>query len=278
MLQRMVFEDLLSSAPPIYRYKGYRECIELLEKEHDKFEHEEDPLKDAYSPYFIMEIDERSFLEYFVNSNNKLLTLSWEIYDHAYQSALFRMESAEHATASSAFDSIFSAWTRTVSKHSLAGTRTHTFRGATRTKRADISWTLKQMPPGRSEWPTVVGEVVWSEPRSKLKADMEFWLNDPASSVNVALTISVLRGRILMERWKSVDNKPPSPVQKMEIVRKPKLGCPRVTGQLEIKFSEVFLREPKPNTLERDFSFTEADMEELADDVWSFQYKTKPAQ
>ncbi|KAJ5596841.1 hypothetical protein N7450_003299 [Penicillium hetheringtonii] len=272
----MSFEDFLPSATPRYRYKDYRECVRLLEKEYDKLDHEEDPLESAYNPYCIIEIDERSFLECFVNSGDNSLTLSWEIYDHAYQSALLRMESTEHATAAGAFDQIFSAWTWTESNQSLASTRTRSVRGVTRTKRADISWTPKNMPAGRSEWPTVVGEVAWSEPRSKLRADMEFWLTGPASPVNVAITISVLRGRILIERWKSLNDRPPTPTQKIEIIRNPKLGCPQVTGQLEIEFSEVFLRDPKPATGERNFILTTADMRKLADDVWAFQYKPKP--
>ncbi|KAJ5378671.1 hypothetical protein N7509_011790 [Penicillium cosmopolitanum] len=268
------FHDFLPSTTPRYRYKGYRESLRLFEEEHDKLQHEEDPLGCAYNPYFIMDIDERSFLEYFVNSEDKLLTLSWEIYDHVYQSALFKMESSEHATAAGAFNTIFSTWARSVTKPFLSNTGTRTVRGVTCTKKADISWTPAEVPSGRShKWPTFVGEIAWSEPRSKLKADIKFWLEDPESSVNVAITISVLRGRILIERWEVSDNKSPSPTQKIEIIRNPKPGCPQVSGQFEIEFSDVFLREPKPKTRERNFILTIADMHELAAHVWEYQYQ-----
>ncbi|KAJ5983220.1 hypothetical protein N7481_005319 [Penicillium waksmanii] len=269
----MSFQDFLPSATPRYRYKGYHECLRLFEEEYDKLQHEEDPLGCAYNPYFIMDIDERSFLECFVNSEEKLLTLSWEVYDHVHQSALFRMESSEHATASGAFNTIFSAWARRVTEPFLSNTGARTVRGVTRTKKADISWTPAEVPSSRShKWPTFVGEVAWSEPRSKLKADMKFWLEDPESSVNVAITISVLRGRILIEMWEVLDNKPPSPTQMIEIIRSPKPGCPQISGQLEIQFSDVFLREPKPKTKERNFILTTADMHELAAHIWEYQY------
>ncbi|KAJ5741965.1 hypothetical protein N7533_011374 [Penicillium manginii] len=269
----MSFQDFLPSTTPRYRYKGYRECLRLFEEEYEKFEHEEDPLGCAYNPYFIMDIDERSFLECFVNSGDNLLTLSWEIYDHVYQSTLLKMESPAHAVAIGTFNTIFSAWARRVTDPILFNTTTRTVRGRSRTKNADISFTPAEVPSGRShKWPTFVGEVAWSEPRSKLIEDMRFWLEDQENSVNVAITISVLRGRILIESWEVSDNKPPSPTQKIEIVRNPQLGCPQVSGRLEIKFSDVFLREPKPGARERNFIMTTADMHELATGIWEYQY------
>lgn len=226
-----------------------------------------------------MDIDDRSFLECFVNSGDRLLTLSWEIYDHVYQSALFKMESSEHATAAGAFNTIFSAWARSMADPLLSNTGTRAIGGVNRTKRADISWTPAKVSSGRShKWPTFVGEVAWSEPRSKVQADMKFWLEDSESSVNVAISISVLCGRILIEKWGVSENKPPSPTQKIEIIRNPKPGCPQVSGQLEIDFSDVFLREPKPEARERNFILTIADMHELATHIWTYQYQSSAGQ
>ncbi|KAJ5851867.1 uncharacterized protein N7529_011252 [Penicillium soppii] len=269
----MSFQNFLPSNTPRYRYEGYHECLRLFEEEYEKFEHEEDPLGCTYNPYFIMDIDERSFLECFVNSGDNLLTLSWEIYDHVYQSTLLRMQSSAHAVAIGTFSTIFAAWARRVTHPILLNTTDRTVRGNSRTKKADISWTPEEVPSGRShKWPIFVGEVAYSEPRSKLIEDMRFWLEDPESSVNVAITISVLRGRILIESWEVSDNKPLSPTQKIEIVRNLQLGCRQVSGRLEIKFSDVFLREPKPTTRERNFIMTTADMHELATAIWEFQY------
>ncbi|KAJ5256589.1 hypothetical protein N7478_012693 [Penicillium angulare] len=268
----MSFQDFLPSDTPKYRYKSYDECLQLFEEKYDELKCEEDPLGQAYNPYFIMDVDECSFLDCFVYSGERLLTLSWEIYDHVSQSTLLRMESSQHAVAIGAFTTIFSAWARTVPPE-VENTSTRTVRGATRTKRADISWAPKNMPRGLShKWPTFVGEVAWSEPRSKLIADMKFWLNDPGSCVNAAITISVLRGRILIEKWETSGNQTPSPSQALEICRNPKHGFPQVSGNLSINFADVFLRNPDPEKGEEDFILTETDMHEMADQVWSFQY------
>ena len=127
-----------------------------------------------------MDVDECSFLDCFVNSGERLLTLSWEIYGHVSQSTLLRMESPHHAVTTGAFTTIFSAWAKRVPPEAM-NTTTRAVRGATQTKRADISWKPLNMPcaSGLShEWPILLGEVAWSKPRSKSIADMELWLND----------------------------------------------------------------------------------------------------
>lgn len=269
----MPFQDILPSTTRRYRYEGPRQCLEVLEQESERWEREEVALGCAYSPYFIMDIDEHSFLECFVNSEDKLLRLSWELYDHVSQSALLKMESSAHAVAIGAFNTIFSAWARPVVHPLLSSMCTRTVRGQTRTKKADISWCPTEKPSGQShKWPTFVGEVAWSERRSKLEADMKFWLDDPDSSVTAAITISVLRGKIVVESWERGHNKPPSPKQKIEIIRTPRLGHAQVNGQLEIRFSDVFLREKREG--ESDFILTPADMDELASHIWAHQYPT----
>jgi hypothetical protein len=78
------------------------------------------------------------------------------------------------------------------------------------------------MPNGRShKWPTFVGEVASSERRTKLQEDIRLWLDDPDSAVNAAITISVLRDKIMVESWERGYDKAPSPNQKIEILRNP---------------------------------------------------------
>ncbi|KAJ5598343.1 hypothetical protein N7537_008427 [Penicillium hordei] len=183
------------------------------------------------------------------------------------------MESSAHAVAAGAFNTIFSAWVRRVVDPLLSPTSARTVRGQSRTKKADISWSPDEVPNGRShKWPTFVGEVAWSERRTKLQEDIKFWLDDPDSAVNAAITISVLRGRIMVESWERAYDKPPSPNQKIEVVRNPRPGSPRVNGQLEIQFSDVFLRDKRDG--ESNFLLTAADMDELASHIWKYQYPT----
>ena len=130
---------------------------------------------------------------------------------------------------------------------------------------------------GRESWfmngdRTFVGEVGWSERRTKLQEDINFWLDDPDSSVNAAITISVLRDKIMVESWEKGYNKSPSPKQKIEIVRNPRPGFPRVKGKLEIQFSDVFMRDNREE--ESNFVLTETDMNELARHIWKYQFPT----
>ncbi|CAG8275396.1 unnamed protein product [Penicillium salamii] len=129
------------------------------------------------------------------------------------------------------------------------------------------------MPNGRSrKWPTLVGDVTCSERHTKLEEEIKFWINNSDSSANAPITISVLRDKIMAERWKGNDNKPPSPNQKIEIVRNPHPGCPRVNSQPAIQFLDVCLREKREE--ESDFVLTATDMEELARHIWAYQSPT----
>ncbi|KXG51083.1 uncharacterized protein PGRI_066550 [Penicillium griseofulvum] len=268
----MSFNDILPPATRRYKYEGYDQCLAIMEQESERLEREEDALGCAYNPYFIMDIDERSFLECFVNSGENLLTLSWEIYDYVSQSALLKMESSTHAVTIGAFNTIFSAWARRVDYPLLDPTTTGNVRGETRIKKADISWSPQNMPCRSAKWPTFVGEVAWSERRSKLQEDMKFWLDNSGSSVNAAITISLSRSKIMVESWERSDGSPPSPNQKIEILRQPRPGRPKVNGHLQIKFSDVFLREKRNGEI--DFILTERDMNELARHIWGQDNRT----
>ncbi|KAJ5100432.1 hypothetical protein N7456_006484 [Penicillium angulare] len=268
----MSFQDILPPDTPRYKYESYDQCLEILDQQSDRLTREEGPLGCAYNPYFIIDIEEDSFQEYFVNSGEKILTLSWEIYDHEAQSALFKMETAAHAVAARTFDIFFAAWARKVDDPLLSVTPKRTFRGKTRSKKADISWTISGIPEGRSKkWPTFIGEVAWSGHRAKLKGDVGFWLNDPDSYAKVVISISVFCDKVMVESWERSDESP-SPVQMIQIIRDPRPGCPQVNGHLEIQFSDIFGRDKTDE--ESNFRLTEPDMEILARNIWAFQYPT----
>lgn len=243
-----------------------------MEQEAERQEREEVTLGCAYNPYFVIEIDECSFRECFVDSGEKLLMLSWEIYDYLSHSALLKMESSAHAVAVGTFGNIFSRWANNVTDPELTSTSTRNVRGSTRSKKADGSWCPRELPHGRShKWPTCVLEVAWSERRTKLHQDMKFWLGEPESTVNAAITISVLHDRVVVESWER-GRKNPAPTQKIEILRKPRPGRSRVNGQLEIQFADVFLRARRNG--ESNFVLTATDIDELARHIWAYQYPT----
>ncbi|KAJ5962469.1 hypothetical protein N7501_007410 [Penicillium viridicatum] len=76
----------------------------------------------------------------------------------------------------------------------------------------------------------------------------------------------------MVDSWERADDKSPSPNQRVEIVRNPRPVCPRVNGQLEIQFSDVFVRDKKSR--ESNFRLTATEMEELAKHIWEYQYPT----
>ncbi|KAJ5812513.1 hypothetical protein N7474_008814 [Penicillium riverlandense] len=269
----MFFEEVLPSTTPRYEYEGIQGFLHILEQEQERYERE-----GSFNPYIIFAIDEHSFLECFVDSEEDLLTKSWETYDHSSHNILIKMETANHAVAAGAFDSIFSTWARRVRDNPLACTARTAVRGHTRTKRADSSWTPVFLPAGRSpKWPTLVLEVAWSERRPKLERDIDFWLRESNGDVKVVLSITVHPcGIISIEKWdlsptSSGNGTAPRPTQKIEIVRKPTPNCPRVKGQIQLQFQDIFLRDKEGTDI--DFIISHSDMEEIASQVWGFQFE-----
>lgn len=263
----MSFQNEVPPSTHRYKYEGYLQCLLVVEEEYRKCPH--GIMSGSDNPYFIMDIDERSFLECFVNSGERMLTLSWEIYDYVSQSVLLKMESRPHAVAGQSFNAIFTRWVESMPDVFLVDTHTSNVPGQTRRKRPDVSWTLRQGPDGKAyEWPIFVAEVAYTERRSKLLHDMEFWLNETNSGVRVAITITVLRQGILVEKWVTRGG-PPFPSERIELRRHPRLGQPQVNGRLEIPFHDVFLRQKRAG--ETDFILTAADMRYIADRVWTVQ-------
>ncbi|KAJ6188172.1 hypothetical protein N7519_003080 [Penicillium mononematosum] len=276
----MSLKDLLPSTTRRYKYVGIKQCIMIMCEEIYRYDREE--RGGSPKPHFIIEcVDERSFLECFVNSEEKVLTLSWETYDHVSQFVILEVGSLIHENAKDRFDMIFFSWaksfrdTASAEDAFIVPTNRRHVRGETMSNKGDISW----MPIGREranvEWPTLVGEVAWSEPRQKLLKDIEFWLKNSNGQVKVAITITVhVNGRITIEQW-TTKLRPDGSMnlqttQKMEIVRNPAPNCPRISGQFKLQFCDIFLREKKG--AKTDFVLTESDLEDIAGVVWANQF------
>ena len=268
----MSWIDGLPSGTPRYKYEGIQQCLRIIEQE--RYEREASRDLDLLNPYLVIDIDERSFLECFVNSGENLLTLSWEIYDHSSHFTILKMESGPHSVAAGTFNLIFGIWARGVRDNLIMPTNTKTIHSGAITKRADISWTPFFPAAGRSaNWPTFVGEVAYSQTRQSFLQAIEFWLKSSNGDVKTAITIHIRgRGRITIEQW--ARNQRPDgsmdlrfPEQKIEIQRSPEQNSPRVTGKLTLPFRDIFLRDKKGK--ETDFVLTRSDMEEIAERVWA---------
>ncbi|KAJ5168071.1 uncharacterized protein N7482_003665 [Penicillium canariense] len=259
----------LPATTPQYPYRGVEQCSWVLDQELLRLEGER-----GGNPHVIISgVDERSFLEGFVNSGEELLTKSWVTYDFHRCIVLLEMESEVHAAATASGTTLIQNWALGMTS-TLTPMTAANIRGRTRSKKADASWKPAEIPSARdTKWPTMVLEVKWSEPRSKLTQDMLFWLHESNGDVKVALTLSVhRRGKITIEKWvlrQGQSSGPdPHPVETVEISRPSnRQDPPKITGTLTIPFKDVFLRVERAG--ETDLTLPTPVFEQMAREIWA---------
>ncbi|KAF3016963.1 hypothetical protein E8E15_004954 [Penicillium rubens] len=83
-------------------------------------------------------------------------------------------------------------------------------------------------------------KVAVSQTRKSLVQAMKFWLDEPESEVQVAISITASNRKILVERWVMGPNMPTSPDQWIEIARNPQPNSPRISGYLDIDVSDEY--------------------------------------
>jgi hypothetical protein len=262
-------ESYLPASTPRYKYQGKEQCLSILEEEQDRY-------NGGRNPYVLfLAVDERSFLE-LANSQEDLLLHSCVSYNFASHTLLFRMESPAHASAASTFSSLIQMWSFQ-QQTLLVNKSTGSYRGAVgnqpQSKRGDFTFQPDEPPASRGDkWPTLAGEVAFSETRRQLEHDIQWWHTQGNDEVNVVLSITVHPwGKITIEKWGlPAPGAEPLPTQKMEIVRHPAPKCPRISGSLKIDFEDVYLRPKQRN--ETDFILTDAEMERFAYIVWRVQF------
>jgi hypothetical protein len=259
----------LPASAPRYQYRSEEQCLSIIEQELDYEE-------EARNIYLILfAVDESSFLKV-TSSPNSILNGYWKAYDPTSQTLLFRIESPTHACAASTLGSLIHSWGRR-QQHMLLSTSAATHRGAVGSqppaKKGDFTFRPEQVPATRgTKWPTIAGEVAYTETRHQLEHDMQWWHTQGNDNVRVVLSIIVhRRGRITIEKWdRPAPGADPVPTQKMDIVRNPAPNCPRISGSLTISYEDIYLHPKQAN--ETDLVFTNADMEQYAREVWAIQF------
>lgn len=144
----MSFQDVLPSTTPRYKYNngGIDECVRVMGQEVDRYERESS--EGTSNPYFIMDIDERSYLECFINSGEGLLLLSSGVYNHASQSTIVEVGSPTHVAAVGALNETFLAW-HSFYDTSIVNMGTAGFRGETISKKGAIPWVPEDPSSGK---------------------------------------------------------------------------------------------------------------------------------
>ncbi|OJJ35176.1 hypothetical protein ASPWEDRAFT_40360 [Aspergillus wentii DTO 134E9] len=150
-----------------------------------------------------------------------------------------------------------------------------------RQKKADQEYVPVELPKGRTrKWPSAVVETGYSESKSKLQTDAQWWLAESNGEVRTALTISVHQKKeeIVLQKWEMMerptrenpDRHAPVMMQQVVMSRRPGEGAIHISNApLRIAFESLFLRPAGES--ERDILFTEKSLKSLATKVWVVQ-------
>ena len=100
----MLYQDVLPSTTPTYEYKGVQDFLQILDRELEHYERNE-----LSNPYIVLFIDERSFLDYYVDSEEGLSRTSWNTYDPSCNELVIRLQTRIHS-AGALFAEIVRSW------------------------------------------------------------------------------------------------------------------------------------------------------------------------
>ncbi|CAG8889621.1 unnamed protein product [Penicillium egyptiacum] len=117
---------------------------------------------------------------------------------------------------------------------------------------------------------TVVAEIAISETETKLKRDVDFWLNPLSGNANLVITIKANRQipNIKINTWQRVNER--AHCTQTVSVTKTMGGSVNVTGPLRILFDALFDRASSVPA-ERDVFLSRAHLQSIAEDIWEDQ-------
>lgn len=149
-----MYEDVLPSNTPKHEFRGVQDCLQILERQREQYE----GYMGIINPYIIFIIDDRSFLEYFKNGDERRLRKSWKLYERSTNHLVIeRPTSTVHEAAKGAFEALFALWAARDLNHPLIATGNASFQGTSNTeKAADSGWRPGYSTGGReTDWPTI---------------------------------------------------------------------------------------------------------------------------
>lgn len=186
---------------------------------------------------------------------------------------LVKMPSQEHTTATSVLGHIIENHVESMglwgALKPISGSRC---RANGKGKESD--WGLGPRMPlrGQAGKPTVVLEVAISECQTKLKRDVDFWLNPSEGHANIALTLKANRKEpiITINKWEWVDERSHR-TQHITIAKDSRKGVTKVSGSPMIIPFDLLFRRPKSSAAEKDVEITEGELQDLAERIWEDQ-------
>ena len=222
------------------------------------------------SEWLLFEINEETFSRDFLNLEDKT---PWSSFSKRESLLLVKMMTKEHGAAIGAFhDALILALAPMGLGKALQLYSSATVEGDERSKQGDNAWGPIRAPRGHNrDWPTVVLEVAVSENQPKLQSDVRFWLRDGRGKVKIVFTLRVDREnpRIIIEKWVLMNERVHHEAQ--VTISQNKNGHVHVANApLTIEFESLFLRNADVPR-EQDIEFSEADLVEMADTIWTAQ-------
>ncbi|OQE21042.1 hypothetical protein PENSTE_c012G03991 [Penicillium steckii] len=133
--------------------------------------------------------------------------------------------------------------------------------------------------PRTMKWPSLVLEVSYSESRAQIGEDLRLWLQNSEGEVKFAMAAFVTNQSktIFIEEWKLRTRAGTQGqlryttecTQTMSIEKPRSDGGPKITGSFRIPFDHLLLRQPTAG--ETDFDMSQADLCQIAAQVWRSQ-------
>lgn len=227
--------------------------------------------QEGYSVLFT-NVNEDTFTREFLNSEDKIITRSWNSYDNTNQLLLVKMPiTAAHERASRCFD-----WKLVLAANSMGvAEELHNNGAATAIgdgggKQPDSQY-LPSPLGRRKKWPTVVLEVAVSDTPTKLMSDIKWWLRQGDGAVEVVITIRAdhEEPKVTLEKWGRNSDGQPQRHSSVTVYRH--FDQPKVdNGPLVIEFDKLFGRSPDAPK-EKDIILGDEELKSIAEDIWDGQ-------
>lgn len=243
--------DLGRLPPPthLYPYLGRHHFLDIYYRELDRFG------RDQNAPDFVVftGVDEKQFDEDFRNSSDKVVLHSISTYDPAKRVLFIKMTTHAHAQAIEGLgEELLDALRPRNLRLMLTSFAGQLLYGQGQNKKADKGWGPLDRPLHQGQrWPSLVVEVAVSETRTKLEADISFWLTRTFGQVKMVITVDVARTRhqrILLDKWVLDDNGQLHCAQQITLTKTSLQDRTPIieNGPLAIEFEALFLRPRQP--------------------------------
>jgi hypothetical protein len=226
--------------------------------------------------YMLFHIDSVDLTHDFLDEETAYFPRLRLSFDIPHELLLITMPSPEHASAIGALnkqfrrdlDSMGHGLSDAIIDYPGGGTRLQNGKG----KDADIAFGLRKRVGERARSErrySVVAAVAISETETKLKRDVDFWLNPLCGNANLVITIEASRqsARININTWERVNERAHCD-QSVWITKTD--GKVEVTGPLRISFNALFDRAPSIPA-ERDVFLSEQRLQSIAEYIWGEQ-------